>query len=371
MKNGKNHRNCIFPGKLLKCFYMFSLFFRRRELRVRENILKGVYEDNLRMVGKHSHDLASRTSLHYSKFFFIFSVVFFIILTQGNYLTSTYLPETPTQASLVPQQSPISPLLEGSADSSDYQALLGKSNVSMSRMFGLGVRTIMIDAGHGGADSGTVGKMGTQEKDITLDIAKRLRQRLARQGNYHIIMTREDDSTLPLNRRVDLAQVAKADLFISIHLNYLPQKPLNIIETYYFGPSKDDKILRLAEKENAGSEYGMSDFKEIIEKMGERLKLEESREFAKAIQKNLFIYSRKQNTSIQDFGVKRAPFVVLLGVDVPAVLAEVSCLSNRDEEVQLNTEAHRESIARHLEAGILDYLHKGDTAHEAKRFAQR
>jgi N-acetylmuramoyl-L-alanine amidase len=95
----------------------------------------------------------------------------------------------------------------------------------------------MIDAGHGGSDSGTIGKMGTMEKDITLDIAKRLKRGLLNTGRYRVLMTREDDSAVPLNERVKIAQTAKADLFISIHLNYLPAKPINIIETFYFGPN--------------------------------------------------------------------------------------------------------------------------------------
>ncbi|MFA4829049.1 MAG: N-acetylmuramoyl-L-alanine amidase, partial [Thermodesulfovibrionales bacterium] len=126
-----------------------------------------------------------------------------------------------------------------------------------------------------------------------------------------------------------------------------------------------------AEQENAGSHYGLSDFKEIIGKIGETLKLQESKEFAASIQKNLFLNSKKQNANVYNFGVKRAPFIVLLGVDVPAVLAEVSCLSNREEEIELNTESHRENIARYLEAGILDYLNKGEVSYEAKRSSGR
>jgi N-acetylmuramoyl-L-alanine amidase len=114
-------------------------------------------------------------------------------------------------------------------------------------------------------------------------------------------------------------------------------------------------------------EYVLSDFREMIGKIGETMKLQESREFAASIQKNLFVNSRKDNGNIYDFGIKRAPFVVLLGVDVPAVLAEVSCLSNSQEEKELSTEGHRENIAHYLEAGILDYLSKGDFTHETKR----
>jgi N-acetylmuramoyl-L-alanine amidase len=209
--------------------------------------------------------------------------------------------------------------------------------------------------------------MGTMEKDITLDIARRLKAHLVQNGRTHVLMTREDDLFVPLHQRVALAREAKADLFISIHLNYLPRKPINIVETYYFGPSDDKKTLRLAEQENVGSEYGLSDFREIMEKMGKTMKLQESKEFAKSIQANLFLNSRKHSEDIQNHGVKRAPFVVLLGVDVPAVLAEVSCLSNREEEQELNSESHRENIATSLAAGIFDYLNKGALIHDAKR----
>jgi len=275
-------------------------------------------------------------------------------------------PERQMSASLITQERKLVPD-ETRINPSDYKELLGSYSMPLRRMFGLGVKTIMLDAGHGGEDPGTIGKMGTKEKDITLDIAKRLKERLKKYGDFNIIMTREDDVTLPLNKRVELARASKADLFISIHLNYLPSKPINIIETYYFGPSSDAKTLQLAEKENAGSKYGLSEFKELIEKMGETLKLQESKELAASIQKKLFTNSRKKNGNIYNFGIKRAPFVVLLGVDVPAVLAEVSCLSNKQEELELNTESHRENLARYLEAGLLDYLNKGDANYEAKR----
>jgi 4-amino-4-deoxy-L-arabinose transferase-like glycosyltransferase len=172
-----------------------------------------------------------------------------------------------------------------------------------------------------GTDSGTVGKLGTREKDITLDIAKRLKERLKRQGYSHVVLTREEDVTVALNKRVELAHSSRADIFISIHLNYLPFKPINIIETYYFGPTSDAKTLKLAEQENAGSDYGLSDFKEMIEKIGETVKFQESRELAGSIQKHLFANSRRQNRNVRDFGVKRAPFVVLLGVVLLSVIS--------------------------------------------------
>jgi len=345
---------------------MLSIIPKKRELRVREAILRGVYEDNLRIIGKHPGVLSSRGLFFFKKMFLFFSIALITILGQGNYLNLSLLPERQMTASLITQKPSTAPA-EKSVKPSDYTAFVSGREMSLSRMFGLEVKTIMIDPGHGGSDSGTKGIMGTKEKDITLDIAKRLKERLKKYGYYNVLITREQDITLPLNKRVELAHSAKADLFISIHLNYLPFKPINIIETYYFGPSSDVKTLKLAEQENAGSDYGLSDFKEIIEKIGETLKLQESKELAASIQKNLYLNSKKYNGNVYNFGIKRAPFVVLLGVDVPAILAEVSCLSNKEEEIELNTESHRENIAHYLEAGILDYLNKGEASYEAKR----
>ena len=349
---------------------MISVFSRNSELKVREAILKGVYEENLVILGK-GGSRRTKQSLSFRKRFFVFLLLSLTALfIHENYVANKIFPQEQLTANTAARGAVVRPgdtSFVGEPDASLYNAFLGNQEVPLSRVFGLGVQTIMIDAGHGGSDSGTRGKMGTMEKDVTLDIATRLKARLLRTGKYRVVMTREDDSKISLSRRVDMARDAKADLFISVHLNYLPRKPINIVETYYFGTSSDDTAIMLAQKENADSEYMMSDFKEIIEKIGKTMKLQESKEFATAIQKNLFLNSRQHNGAIQDFGVKRAPFVVLLGVDVPAVLAEVSCLSNREEEIELASEAHRENIARYLEAGILDYLDKGDITHEAKR----
>ncbi|MCL4475586.1 MAG: N-acetylmuramoyl-L-alanine amidase [Nitrospirae bacterium] len=348
---------------------MLSAFPKKKELRIRQTILRGVYEDNLRIIGKGSAVLSNRPSFSLKKISLFISTVLLALLGYGNYSDLSLSPDKQiAPLSIAAQQ--LSPLpAETSVHPSEYAAFFG-GQAHLKRVFGLAVKTIMIDPGHGGADSGTVGKLGTREKDITLDIAKRLKERLKKQGYSNVLLTREEDITLPLNKRVELANSGRADLFISIHLNYLPSKPINIIETYYFGPSSDAKTLKLAEQENAGSHYGLSDFKEIIEKIGETVKLQESRELAGSIQQHLFVNSLKQNGNVQDFGVKRAPFVVLLGVNVPAVLAEVSCLSNREEEVELNTESHRENIARYLEAGILHYLSKGEVRYEAKRLEE-
>jgi len=349
---------------------------KRRELKRRNAIFRGIYEDNLRIIGKPTDTLSDKAPSFLKKMCLFFFIALLTILGQENYqsissfsefpekqMTARLLTQKPSFPEIELQQLPA----EKSVSPSDYKAFLSSPDMPLSRMFGLEVKTIMIDPGHGGSDSGTAGKMGTKEKDIALDIAKRLKERLEKYGNYNVLMTREQDITLPLNKRVELARLGRADLFISIHLNYLPSKPINIIETYYFGPSSDAKTLKLAERENIGSQYGLSDFKEIITKIGDKLKLQESKELAASIQKDLFLNSKKHNGNVYNFGIKRAPFVVLLGVDVPAVLVEVSCLSNREEEIELNTESHRKNIARYLQAGILDYLNKGEKSYEAKR----
>ncbi len=343
---------------------------KKRDSKVRKAIFRGIYEENLKITGRHTKTLSVNAPYRLKKMFLFLAVICLVVLGQGSYLNVTLLPESGMTAGIIKQKNDTQSA-EKSADPLEYKAFLGNPTMSLSRMFGLEVKTIMIDPGHGGADNGSTGKMGTKEKDITLDIAKRLGERLKKHGKYNVLMTREQDVTLPLNQRVESANSNRADLFISIHLNYLPTRPINIIETYYFGQPYDDSTLKLAEKENAGSHYNLSEFKEIIEKIGETMKLQESKKLATSIQKNLFLNSKRHNVKVYDFGIKRAPFIVLLGVDVPAVLAEVSCLSNKTEETELNTERHRENIAHYLEAGILDYLNKGEASYETKGYAER
>jgi len=347
---------------------MISAFSRNRELRVRRAILRGIYEDNLKIIGK----LEGRT-LHRHRPFYLKKPVLAFILTvavvlgHGGTITNSYYSETRAVADHEDSAGRTGATIRPS----DYKTLISDPQMPVSKVFGLGVRTIMLDPGHGGNDTGAIGKMGTREKEIALDIAKRLQIRLKKYPMFNVLMTREDDLTVPLNKRVESAIAARTDMFVSIHLNYIPSKPINIIETYYFGPPSDEKTYKLAEQENAGSQYGLSDFKDIIGKIGHTLRLQESKELAVSIQKKLFRNMKDEDIEVYDFGVKRAPFVVLLGVDIPAVLAEVSCLSNREEEMKLNTEQHRENIASYLEAGILDYINKGEINYEAKRHASK
>jgi len=325
---------------------------------MRRAILRGVLEDNLQQIGKRRRRLNDGLTRP-KKLLLSLYLACVMVFLHGTFLSVQWFPERQIRASLVVRQPDggiDAPIPEGTFTGEEYQALLRNHEIPLWSLLGLEVKTIMIDPGHGGSDSGAIGKLGTMEKKMVLDIANRLREKLEKHDRYRVVMTREDDRAVALNDRVELARRLEADIFVSLHLNYLPQKPLNIIETFYFGPSEDVKAAQLAEMENAGSEFGLNNFKEMVEKLNDDLKLRESKDLAIAIQSNLFSQSRKENEHIQDFGIKRAPFVVLLGVDVPAVLVEVSCLSNVEEEKSLNRMEHRENIANYLETGILDYL---------------
>lgn len=238
----------------------------------------------------------------------------------------------------------------------DYDLLLNSGSVRLSSVFGLAVQTIVIDPGHGGKDPGAIGSRGTMEKNIVLDIGLRLRDLLLRSGRYRVLMTRDTDTFLSLAQRVRFANSHNADLFISLHINALPQKDSNVTETFYFGPPSDLYTLRLAEQENRGSEIKTGDFRNMIKKIGNVLKEQESATLATTIQHSLFSNMKKYDKNISDAGIKIAPFVVLLGVDAPSVLVEVSCITKEKEELNLGRESYREKIALFLQEGITRYL---------------
>lgn len=238
----------------------------------------------------------------------------------------------------------------------DYSLILNDENVRLSSVFGLDVQTIVIDPGHGGRDPGAIGKLGTMEKDIVLDIAKGLKNKLEKCGRFHIILTREEDRTMSLAERVECANAANADLFISLHINALPQENTNVIETYYYGPPSDPETLKLAEQENKGSGISTKDFEKMIRKIANTFKEQESANLSMAIQHSLFTKMKKYDKDITDAGVKIAPFVVLLGVNAPSVLVEISCITDQEEELKLNTPAYRNEITTFLTEGTTRYL---------------
>lgn len=259
-----------------------------------------------------------------------------------------------------------------------YDTILAGLGMPMADLFNLRVQTIVIDPGHGGIDPGATGPHGLLEKDVVLDIARHLRDRLARSGRYRVLLTRDEDRKMFLKERVAFAKEHRADLFISIHINSLPAGygHLNYVETYYFGPHLDQRSLALAEKENHDSDYLMGDFREVIARIGDTLKTEESKELAASIHGRLYSNLKRHDPDLLDARAKTGPFVVLLGVEVPSVLVEISCLSNKAEETRLSQAGYRNDIANYLEKGIVDYLEshahrrtfdRGITQHVAKQ----
>ena len=332
--------------------------------RIKNRMLKDILEENLYIKGL--SEKKPRPQKHQA-FFFKGLVLFVALFSFSVYKNSDLgeyhtLPALPLARYMTfpAASSPNVPLVlsnvETSGNYGEYQPFLNQADFSLRKIFGLKIKTIVFDPGHGGEDPGTSGEFGTREKDITLDIAKRLQQRLGRYDGYCVLLTRTKDETLSLESRIDFANLHKADLFVSIHVNNIPNKPYSIIETYYFGPNTDRSALSLAEKENSGTQYTVSDFKAMVQKISNTLKYQEAKVLARAIQKNLYSNIHRDNDNIHDYGVKMAPFIVLLGVDMPSVLTEVTCLSSHEEEKKLNNEAYREDIARYMEDGIIQYL---------------
>jgi N-acetylmuramoyl-L-alanine amidase len=354
------------------------IFSELKKKKIKKSLHKGVLEANLKMVGKEEKQKKSKKwqkkiAPLIMGYILLFSVIIYVLLGNLTYTKHPFfqygrigfIKQKPEDKK---EELKYKLFQESRLNMSHYNTFFNDIQIPIRKIFGLRIKTIIIDPGHGGEDPGAIGKLGTNEKDITLDIAKRLKIRLQRDKKYRILMTRETDVSLPLEDRINFANSNRADLYISIHVNYIPTEPINFIETYYFGPHTDRKSLLLAEKENRSTQYTLSDFKEIILKIENTLKTQESNVLALAIQKSLFKNIRKKNKNVINFGIKTAPFIVLLGVDAPSVLTEVTCLSNIKEEKKLNSESYREEIAGYLQEGIENYLNKnkGEVYYAAK-----
>lgn len=223
----------------------------------------------------------------------------------------------------------------------------------------LQVRRIILDAGHGGTDPGTVsGKL--LEKDITLDINRRLRSLLEGAG-FEVRLTRMADETLPLRERAAVANSSEGDIFVSVHVNSIRgSRAIRGIETYYLGPTTDPLLTELAASENRGSGYTLNAYKKLLEQIYTDARHDESRKLAQSVQSGLHGELVRTNPHLANWGVRKAPFVVLVATDMPAILTEVSCLSNAEEAKLLATGEYRQQIAEALYKGILSYAKDRD-----------
>jgi N-acetylmuramoyl-L-alanine amidase len=233
------------------------------------------------------------------------------------------------------------------------------SEVTLAEQLGLKFRRVVIDPGHGGHDTGTIGADGTREKDVALAIAKRLRTVLTEQG-LEVVLTRETDKFVRLEERARLANVARGDLFISIHCNSLPQRHIRGIETYTLNLASDRYAIRLAARENASSEKGMSDLRFLLADLATRADTEESVRLATQVQSGLVSALRSKDGKIRDLGTKEALFYVLLGPKMPAILVETGFLSNAEEEKRLGSPAYQEDVARAIASGVQGFVGNRD-----------
>jgi N-acetylmuramoyl-L-alanine amidase len=226
---------------------------------------------------------------------------------------------------------------------------------SLTRALGLKVGRIVIDAGHGGHDQGTQSPHGLIEKDLVLDVALRVGKLIEERMNAEVIYTRSDDTFIPLEGRTAIANQKKADLFLSIHANSSPIPRIAGMETFYLNFTDSKDALDVAARENASSQKSIFELQDIIQKITLHEKLDESREFAGRIQAALFSFSSRNLPGQKNRGIKKAPFVVLIGANMPSVLAEIGFLSNSREETLLKKPDYRQKLAESLYRGISKY----------------
>jgi len=226
---------------------------------------------------------------------------------------------------------------------------------SMTRALGLKIGKVVIDPGHGGHDTGTIGPKGLMEKNLVLDIALRLGELIESRLGAEVAYTRTDDTFIPLEKRTAFANAQRADLFISIHANSSPIRTTAGVETYYLNFTSSRESLEVAARENASSQKSVYELKDLLQKIALTDKIDESREFAAKVQASQYALAAKGTPRLRNRGVKKAPFVVLIGASMPSILTEVGFLSNPREEALFNKPDHRQKVAEAIFRGVSQY----------------
>lgn len=281
-------------------------------------------------------------------------------------------PAAPAPTTSEPEgDSPPAPVVAGAAPGSNAPAALppapdperpvpaapssnGAGGFSLSRQLGLGVSRIVIDPGHGGHDPGT-NVSGLEEADLTLDVALRLEKLLEKEDGIEVVLTRRTNVFVPLEERTAIANREGADLFLSIHANASRNPASSGIETYYLSFASSPEAEAVAARENSSSESAMHNLPDIIKAIALNNKLDESRDLAAMVQESMVTRLRRSNKAVRNRGVKKAPFVVLIGAGMPSVLAEISFLTNRQEARLLKTSAYKQRIAESLHDAVIKY----------------
>ncbi len=226
---------------------------------------------------------------------------------------------------------------------------------SLAQQLGLGIRKIVIDPGHGGRDPGAVA-FGYKEKNIVLQIAKKLSNVLSTRYGYEVVLTRDTDIFIPLEERTAIANTLNGDLFISIHINAHSDKKVGGIETYFLNLATNAEAMRVAAYENATSTHNINEMQDILSNLMKNSKINESSRLADQVHSTLISGLHSKNYQVRDLGVKQAPFYVLIGAEMPAILAEISFITNPAEAKLLASDDYLKSIATQIAAGVASYV---------------
>ena len=232
---------------------------------------------------------------------------------------------------------------------------VASASPSLAQQLGLGIRKVVIDPGHGGKDPGAIGAFGLQEKDIVLKIAKKLARVLANEQGLEVLLTRKHDTFVPLEERTAIANTSEGDLFVSIHANAARSGQARGVETYYLDLAASEDAMQVAALENAASAKTISDLQSLLTDLIQNSKRKESSRLAGLVHESLVTGIGKKFKGIDDHGVKKAPFIVLIGARMPAILSEVAFISNEEEARRLQSEEYLDLLAAQLAAGIVQY----------------
>lgn len=333
--------------------------------RVRRRLLQEAVADNLETIAglppralrprrRHLHTWLRRASL----------VLVPLALTGSMYVATTRAVALNDGATAVPVQPPDTSVRAAMPLIASALPAATRSDAPLQRVtaaaFPLSVRRVVLDAGHGGKDAGAT-RLDVIEKHVTLDIGDRLRRKLEETG-FEVVLTRSADETIALRDRARLANKSRADIFVSIHVNsILEHTSSRGIETYYLGPTNDPSLTKLAAAENLGSGYSLSDLRKLLDGVYADVRRDESHQLATVVQQHLFTRLRSADPTLENWGVKRAPFVVLVATEMPAILAEVGCISNPREAAMLGRPEYRQQIAD----ALFDGIHAYASAHDA------
>jgi N-acetylmuramoyl-L-alanine amidase len=268
----------------------------------------------------------------------------------------TYEAVAPRQSSRTRKRKAVPSATAEPASTARVASPTANGDRSLIRALGLKIGKIVVDAGHGGHDTGTIGPNGLLEKDLVLDVALKLGRLLEKRLGAEVVYTRDDDTFIPLETRTAIANKEQADLFISVHANSSSDSSARGVETYYLNFTSSRDALETAARENAVSEKSIHELQDLVKKIALKEKIEESREFAADVQKSLYKGLNATNPGLKNRGVKKAPFIVLIGANMPSILAEISFVSNPSDERKLKTNAYRQRIAESLYRGVANYI---------------